>query len=262
MNKLENLQTRFQAQVMTGQEEVAGLFVGDETATAEERLGVYYDAYRLRLVEILTGDFPGLCALMSEEEFRQLGMRYIDSYPSQNPSVRWFGQHLAEFLAVDPAFADQPCLAEMARFEWARGLAFDGSTAAVASLEDLGEVPPADWPSVTLELHPTLQRSQSDWNVGPIWRAVCAEESVPVPEKLGEPAQWAVWRRDVKVYWRSLSDPEATALDAFGAGETFAEVCGGLCESIEVDEVPAAIARMLNQWITEGLVTRISVGDS
>jgi len=260
MTELENLQTRFQKQVMTGQDEVAGLFVGDGTATAEQRLGVYYDAYRLRLIEILTGDFPGLCVLMSDEGFRQLGIRYIDSYPSQNPSVRWFGQHLAEFLASDPAFSAQVYLAEMARFEWARGLAFDGPAAPVVSLEDLGGVPPADWPSVTLDLHPTLQRSQSDWNVGSIWRAICAEEVVPAPVQLSEPANWAVWRRGVTVYWRSLNDVEATALDTFGRGETFAEVCGGLCESIEVDEVPAAIARMLNQWITEGLVARIRTG--
>jgi hypothetical protein len=58
------------------------------------------------------------------------------------------------------------------------------------------------------------------------------------------------------VYWRSLDEPESCALDAFRAGENFADVCAGLCEWIAEDQVPDRVAGMLRQWVAEGLVAK------
>jgi hypothetical protein len=261
MTALANLQGLFQNHVVHGTQEAVDIFVGDQKASAAERAGVYYDAYRLRLMEILRIDFPGLCALTTADEFDALGARYLDAHPSRYPTVRWFGQHLWAFLASDSVFAKQPYLAEMALFEWARGKAFDAANAVVVSIEDLGAVPPADWPSLCLDFHPALQRSECAWNIGPIWRAINAEEPLPEPVLLDKPAQWAVWRRDLTVYWRSLGDAEAWALDEFAKGMTFADVCDGLCDWIAAEEVPVKAAGMLGQWITEGLVSRLRSGE-
>jgi hypothetical protein len=261
MTGLANLQALFQDHVVNGTDDAVKVFVGDHKASAAERAGVYYDAYRLRLIETLRIDFPGLCALVSEEEFDALGERYLAAHPSHYPTVRWFGRNLSAFLATDPVFAEQPYLAEMASFEWARGKAFDAANADVVSVEDLGAVPADEWPSLCLDFHPTLQRSESAWNIGPIWRAINAGEPLPEPARLDEPAQWAVWRRDLTIYWRSLDHAEGWALGAFAGGMSFADVCDGLCDWIDAGEVPVTAAGMLGQWITEGLVTRIhSVG--
>ena len=172
MTDLANLQALFQEHVVHGTQDNVDVFVGDQKASAKERAGVYYDAYRLRLVEILRIDFPGLCALLTAEEFDALGQRYLDVYPSHYPTVRWFGQHLAAFLGNDTALAKRSYLAEMATFEWARGRAFDAANSKVVSPDELGAVPAEDWPSLCLEFHPSLRRSIYTWNIGPIWRAV------------------------------------------------------------------------------------------
>ncbi len=255
MTELANLQSLFQGHVVDGDPAAGPAFVGSESASAEERLGVYYEAYRLRLLEILRDDFKGLCALMSADAFESLGLRYIDAHPSHYPSVRQFGRHLAEFLAAGSDYAEQPYLAEMARFDWARGLAFDAADGDVLTLDELGALPSEDWPELTLRFHPTLQRSQFAWNIVSIWRAINAEEPIPQPARFDKPEPWAVWRRGVTVYWRSLSDDEAVAMDAFADGRTFAEVCTVLCKWLDAEAVPARMAGMLNQWVTEGLVT-------
>jgi hypothetical protein len=256
MTGLVKLQALFQDHVFTRSTDAVVAFVGNETASTEARLGVYYDAYRLRLVECLRNDFPGLCALMTEESFDSVCRRYIAEHPSTDPNVRWIGRRLADFLATDHATAGQPCLAEMARFEWARGLAFDGPDAAVMKPDQLTRLAAEEWPTLRLRLHPTLHRSQFDWNIGPIWRAVCAEEATPTPAKLENPEQLALWRRGTTVYWRSLDEPEARALDAFGDGENFADVCSGLCEWIAEESVPEQMAGLLRQWVAEGLVIK------
>jgi hypothetical protein len=257
MTGLAKLQAVFQEHVIDQSPDSAAAFVGDETASADARLGVYYDAYRLRLIECLRNDFPGLDALMSAKAFDSLCLRYIEKHPSHHPNVRWFGRHLAEFLAVDSVLARHPHLAEMAQFEWARGLAFDAQNAALMKPDELAQIPAEEWPSLQLKFHPALQRSRFVWNVGPIWHAVSAEESIPEPAKLESPAQWAIWRKENTVYWRSLDDPEAYALDAFSGGENFTDVCTGLCEWFTEESVPEQMAGMLRQWVAEGLVTRL-----
>jgi hypothetical protein len=255
MTGLVKLQSLFQDHVLTRNPDAVIAFVGNDIASTESRLGVYYDAYRLRLAECLRNDFPGLNAVMGAEPFDALCRRYIEAHPSTYPNVRWVGQHLTDFLEADNATSRHPYLAEMARFEWARGLAFDGPDAAVMKPDTLAQLTPEDWPSLRLQLHPTLHRSEFDWNIGPIWRAVSDDESVPMPVQLETPEQLALWRRETTVYWRSLGTPEAHALDAFRDGKEFAEVCARLCEWYTEDEVPGQIAGMLRQWVAEGLLT-------
>jgi len=256
MTQLANLQLLFQGHVVSGDEQAITAFVGNETASAADRLGIYFNAYRMRLLQILREDFPGLCSIMSADAFDALGLRYIDQHPSQHPSVRQFGRYLAEFLAADHDAIEQPYLAEMARLEWARGFAFDAANADVLTVEELGALPGQDWPALKVQFHPTLQRLRFAWNVGPMWRAINAEEPIPPPARFEQPESWAVWRREVTVYRRSLSEIEACAMDAFTAGKDFAAVCEVLCERLDPQEVPPAMAGMLNQWVIEGLVTK------
>jgi hypothetical protein len=256
MTGLAKLQALFQDHVFTRNPDAVAAFVGNETASTETRLGVYYDAYRLRLIECLRNDFPGLCALMSDETFDSLCQRYIVTHPSRDPNVRWIGQHLTGFLTADEIAASQPHIAEMARFEWMRGLAFDGRNADVIKPGDLAQIPADDWPSLRLRFHPTLQRSEFNWNIGPLWRAVSADESLPEPAQLEKPEQWAIWRQETTVYWRSLDEPEACALDAFRDGDNFADVCARICEWVAEESVPERMAAMLRQWVAESLVAK------
>lgn len=256
MTQLANLQLLFQSHVVNGDEAAVTAFVGNQTASAENRLGVYFDAYRLRLLQILRDDFPGLCSIMSTDAFDTLGQRYIDEYPSQHPSVRQFGRYFSEFVAADQSAVEQPYLEEMARLEWARGLAFDAANAEVLTPEALRALPADDWPALKVQFHPSLQRLRFAWNVGPMWRAINAEEAIPQPVRFDQPEPWAVWRRDLTVYRRSLADTEADAMEAFASGEDFAAVCTVLCERLDSQLVPAAMAGMLNQWVSEGLVIK------
>jgi len=57
-----------------------------------------------------------------------------------------------------------------------------------------------------------------------------------------------VWRRDLAVFYRRLSQSEAQALDAAIAGESFGYWCAKL-------PTPLAAAGMLHRWFSDGLVT-------
>jgi len=256
MTELAALQSLFQGYVVDNDDAAVPAFIGDVSASAEERLNIYYEAYRLRLLEVLREDFPGLRALISADTFNAMGLRYLGRFPPHHPSVRSFANNMAEFLSTDGVYSEWPYLAEMARFECARGLAFDGPNVDVMTLEAFGAIPAENWPSLRVRFHPTLQRLRFHWNVGPLARAISAEEPVPPPVGLDNPETWAVWRRGLTVYFRSLDETEVRAMDAFADGRTFADVCAALCDCLDAEAVPARMAGMLNQWVTEGLVTK------
>ncbi len=122
-------------------------------------LGVYRDAYALRLIEVLETDFPGLYAMAGPHDFDLMARAYIRAHPSTTPSVRWFGRHLAAFLASTPPFDATPAAADMARFEWLLGEAFDAADAEPLTFEQLAGAPPEAWTSLRLSFVPSLRRA-------------------------------------------------------------------------------------------------------
>jgi hypothetical protein len=290
MSALTDLQSDFQAYLLEGGDRMLARVTGTPKVSAETRLAIYYDAYRLRLLEALDSNYPVLHAWLGDAEFEKLGLAYLQANPSVHFSIRYFGHCLSDYL-VGEEFRDRPYLAEMAVFEWAISEAFDSEDSAVKQVEDMGAVPPEAWPGMRLRLHASVQRLDLKWNVPIIWKAIrenlhtevkadtCRGETsnmpstskgsrdepasildVPPPESSNHPQAWLVWRQDLKNYFRSLSVDEAWALDAVLDGETFASVCEGLCEWIDPQNVALHAARLTKHWITDGMVCGIELG--
>ena len=138
-------------------------------------------------------------------------------------SIRWYGRELAAFLASEPPFAEQPILAEIARFEWTLAEAFDSADAGVLDRAALASVEPAEWADLTFRFHPSVQRLAFEWNTVAVWKAMSAEQAPPAPERSADAVEWLIWRRRsrellslTRFRWRS------TALDAALEGCNFA----------------------------------------
>ena len=101
MRHLHELQTRFQAYLETGDDAIEQDIVSSADARAEHRLAVYYNAYRIRLIDCLAVDYPALAKLVGRDAFEDLALAYLQRFPSTHPSVRWFGRHLPVFLRDD-----------------------------------------------------------------------------------------------------------------------------------------------------------------
>ncbi|MCI0590089.1 MAG: DNA-binding domain-containing protein, partial [Gammaproteobacteria bacterium] len=64
MNNLRKLEESFQNALRYHSTEILDQIVGTEKASAEVRLAIYADGYRLRLLEALKKDYPALNTLM------------------------------------------------------------------------------------------------------------------------------------------------------------------------------------------------------
>lgn len=257
--RLDAVQRLFQAEVQAGglpAQRLQELVVADGRGSAAERLGVYVDAYRLRLIEALGIDYPTLQAVLGAPEFERLCRAYIDTYPSTTPSVRWFGRNLPGFLAATPAYATRPVLSELASFEWTQGETFDAPDAAKLSIADIAAVPPAAWAGMRLLPHPSVRRLDLRCNVPAIFRAQAAGKKRPAPKRTAAALPWLLWRDEVlDIRWRSLKADEAQAFDAICANRSFAEVCELLCGHVDAAQAPLHAAGLLKRWITDGLIS-------
>lgn len=257
MSRLAALQRDFQRHVHRPGRAMAPEVATGPRAGAARRLGVYAEAYRLRLVEALGNDYPALRAVLGEAGFDGAMRAFIAAHPSRHPNLRWYGGDLAGYLARAPRWRRRPLLAELARFEWALGLAFDAADAPLASAEDAARVPPGDWPGLRLRLQPSVRLLSLRSNAPQVWRAaVDGGKAAPVTRRRSRIA-WLVWRKGHEPFYRALAPAEAWALGAAARGCDFATIAGGLRRHAGAKAAALAAAQFLRNWLAEGLVSAV-----
>ena len=253
--RLKELQQEFQRYILHYERAIEQHIVSTDLVPAKQRLDIYANAYRSRLVECLMDDFPGLHTLLGDEAFETMCLNYIEAHPSQFRSVRWFGDKVAEYLSTTQSYAEQAVLSEMARFEWALTLAFDAADVPAITIDDMAKVPPEHWAVLQLEFHAAVQRMDFEWNVVSFWKAVRDDEELEPPQKSKWPVSWLIWRQDQRPFFRSMDVDEAWAMDAMRHGSNFAEVCAGMTEWIDAQFVAERAAGFLQDWISSEMVT-------
>ena len=255
MNHLAQLQNDFQAYLYDCDLGAAfkSQIIDDNKVGVTKRLGIYYDAYRLRIIEALASSYPNLKKLLGDDLFDSSARSYIDLYPSTYRNMRWVGDKMSAHLKK--TLTKHPIAAEMATFEWALGLAFDAEDAPVLSLQDLAAIPPENWADLRFNLHPSARLFAFKWNVLPMWQALDVDEAVPKFEKINKPC--LVWRQNMGSYFRTIDEVELSALQMVIAGASFGALCENLQENGDAQNATMQAAQYLSAWIESGLLSNI-----
>ncbi|RQO59966.1 DUF2063 domain-containing protein [Paucibacter sp. KBW04] len=224
-------------------------------------LRAYREAYRARLLAALRDNYTVLQRLMGDEDFDALALAFLQAQPSQQPSIRWFGEGLAEFMA-GPLYAEalaHPALIDCARMDWALRAAFDGPHAPSFTAERLRELAPEQWAGLTLTLQPTVQLLPMTWAIEPGWRLLRAwepesgEDAPDLPEPQALDHVLLIWRQGLETRWRSLDSLEASLLRAVAAGQSFAVLCD-LVAAVQPEAAAQLVVQALGGWLAEGLL--------
>ena len=223
----------------------------------QDRLAIYHNAYRLRLIDTLGNDYPALKYYLGDEEFEKLTTQFIQAYPSHHPSLRWLGEKFPDFLREHSTLVDKNHLVELAEFEWAQITTFDAADTPPITINDIRSLPPESWMTLQLEFHPSLQLLNFFSNAPEKW-SIAVKNEIAIETKTNAEIQaWLIWREDLQVVYRPLEKPEVWALNAFLNSRNFSDVCEGLCEWFDEEKVPLQTAQYLQQWIQGGLIVKI-----
>ena len=248
---LANLQKEFIAYLQGKQSEVAPLVTAETPG-----LAIYKNAYNQRLKEALDTDFPCLGKLLGDDLYDQLVTGYIEQMPSTNPSLRWFGNNMQCFLKNHPLFSKQPIVIELADWEWQLRSAFDSANSDIVQIEQVAAISPDQWPSIQLELIPSLRMLQYTTNVVKVWQAL--EADTPPPTITQSASNWLIWRKALVTQFRSVPEDEWHIIQLILEGITFAEMCEQLCQWHSSEQAPQRAVQIMQQLINDQLVKSIS----
>lgn len=142
-----------------------GVTAADPAETAR-RFAVYRNTVAVSLGRALARRFPVIERLVGPAFFAALARACLEADPPRSPVLLEWGAGFADFLAGFAPVADWPYLADVARVEYARGLAFHAPDAAPVDPAVLAGADPA---RLRLGLHPSLAVLRLDHPAVSIW---------------------------------------------------------------------------------------------
>jgi hypothetical protein len=205
--------------------------------TSFERLELYNRQYWYRLIDCLIDDFPGLGAVLGNDQFVELIEAYLVAHPSTCGQLRYLGEHLPEFIENRSDLIPrhhQICF-DLARFEWAQIVAFDEGNRTPLSVDDLlGQDPN----KLRLSLQPSITLMETNWELTDFLQAVKkgslradASNASSAPEHAQRRSKiprrkhvrLCIHRHLNSVYIKHLTPTAYTILTAIDSGKTLAK---------------------------------------
>src|SRR6059036_1319432 len=144
MPALLDLQRAFAASMLHEEDDSGCGAVVDDGFAAAERLNIYRNTCRSTLIEALRMTYPAVDRLVGREFFDMAAARFIRAHPCRSGYLNEYGAGLADFLAALEPARGLPYLADVARFEWALGVAANAPDAPAIDAAALGAVEVAD----------------------------------------------------------------------------------------------------------------------
>lgn len=265
MFKLSDIQTRFQDYLLN-----------DNAAPTPSshsfhnhvkgHLEAYFEAYRLRLVEVLTMDFPNCEKLINqlkigikpgESPFENTALHYLQRHPSTHFSVRYFGQFFSSFLANTDPYNQFSYLSELADFEWSMLYSVDAKDADPLSIEALRNVPPEEWAHLLFQIHPSVQYKKYEWDIAALWKSLSSDESANLQK---QPIACLFWRKGIRNFFETLPLAHQVFYQGMAAGKSFGALCEDLFDITPEDQsntVPATAVGILQYWIEQQVITAL-----
>jgi len=259
MSDLARLQQQFVA-FLRGKPSNFTTRISDQPPVATQvRLGIYQNAYRMRLRETIDSDHPVLGTYLGDDLYDNLVEQYIRLFPSRVKSLRYFCDGIPQLLAEQSPFSDHPILSSLAAFERILLSAFDAKDAQTIDVNQLASVPAEQWPDIKLTFHPSVRVFDEKINAVETWQALKSEIEPPAPLGREFSAFWLIWRNQERLTeFKHIDASELVLLQNFLDGGDFTLGCEILSEYISVDEVPLRTVQYLQAWLGAGLITDIT----
>lgn len=227
----------------------------------EERFSIYKNGYSIRLRSVIDTDHENLGIYLGDELYDLMVKQYIEKYPSQYKSLRYFGSNIPKFLKEENPFREYPVLAYIARFERALLDVFDAKDASQVSFETLQVIPAKDWPLLTICFHPSLVIFESKYSAVSCWKAIKDKTSPPDASDSGQIQNWLLWRNLSGITeYRIVEQAELSFLESLASGGNLEYSAEKLTE-FHGEKTGEYIISFLREWFNDGMISSLKVLD-
>lgn len=250
---LQDIQSDFQ-RIVLEKECADATWVNDAASnlSTQDRLRIYHNAYRVRLVEAMADTFERTQMYLGDEWFDRLAAAYVQSHPSRFNNIGLYGGDFGAFLAKQ--LPDDTDVAELATMDWVLRRAFDGADCQVMTLEDLQQLAALSPDACRLQFVPTLTRVTHHFNTIDIWHAINSEQTPPAAERYPAAVDVLVWRKGHSPHFRSISPIESAAIDCVLEGQTLDHIGTRLQTQFPDADIASEFGVMIQRWIGDEML--------
>ncbi|CAM4431287.1 MAG: hypothetical protein LEGION0398_MBIBDBAK_01354 [Legionellaceae bacterium] len=250
----------FQNYLLGNDSSIEQAIVSPNKKYANSRLKIYYEAYRLRLTDLLKIDFPCIYQWLGNKNFEKLALYYISKFPSTFFSAREFGKYMPTYLSQTEPYNNNSFLTEFAQFERILSETIDAPNAPIVTINDLAQIAANDWPLLRFSLHPTTTLLLLNWNTPLIRNTLLLEEKKIKAKLLETPTFWLIWRHNnIDIKYIALNEQESFIINAFIEHKTFDEICQGLTQWMSEEAAALYMVQFLQKWLNEQIISTITI---
>jgi hypothetical protein len=197
---------------------VPGGLTARSAAEVERRFAVYRNNVAVGLSDALAARFPVIRRLVGEAFFAAMARVFAEAHRPRSPVIAEWGEDFPAFLAGFPPLAGWPYMADVARIEYARGVAFHAADARPVDPASLAGVDPE---TVRLRLHPSVHVLRLGHPAVSVWaRNQPGGEGVAL--RAGPETALVLRDRAFAVQVRAIGAGDAALVEALLAGDTLA----------------------------------------
>lgn len=215
------------------------------------RVGIYKNAYRARLAEVLADTYAKTALYMGSELFDRHARDYAVEYPPLSRSLNRYGAGFAACLRR--VYPDHPELSELAQLDWDLRACFDGPDVGALDAATVAADHESLWMSRSNALHPSLVLREISTNTVALWRSIDADAEVPEALNLPASVTLAVWRKGLQPHFKTLETGEAVFIRMMMQGHSVADVASALEGTRHLAD-PMTLARWLSEWWEDGFL--------
>ena len=226
------------------------------------RFGVYRNNVIVSLIDALADTYPVTQALVGEEFFRAMALLFVRAHPPRSRLLAFYGDGLAGFIQAFPPVAGIPYLADVARLEMLRVLAYHAADATPLQAGELAQLlaDETTLPTARFSLHPSVGILRSCYAVVSLWAAhQSAEASAPLEEiDTDSPEAALVLRVGLDVEISRVPDSTAAFIMNLQRGVVF----GPAVEQTLAADAAFDLAATLGLLIASGVITNVTITGS
>jgi hypothetical protein len=212
---------------------------------SDRRFAVYRNNVAVGLVSALATRFPVVKRLVGDEFFRAMAHAYASVELPRSPLMMYYGETFPIFIEEFAPAAPIPYLADVARIEMARGLAYHAADATPLDPRALSAVPADQLPTMRVRLHPSVSIITSNHPIYSIWH-INQDPDRFVPVSLSAREAVLVARPCLRVKTQCITHETARFVGALAAGRA-------LGESIDIASAAEGLAVLIGTKIVIGL---------
>lgn len=244
---LANLQQQLQENIISGNGAAAAddWILPKNNFAPQEQLGVYINAYRYRLRDVVAEDYPVLAKYLGDENFDQLVAAFVENTQSRHFNIGRYAKAFPDFVTrhlPDDTFAH-----DLARLETSITQLMDAPETPVLQQTDLDGMTPDLFVNAQLSPRAALELMTFAYPVNEYYRAAMNDEQ---PQRPAAAASYvAVFRHEDTMWRMELDAGEFTLLALLFDGHNIASAL-----SHAPDTSAENLTDWFSRWMRNGLL--------